>query len=324
MVKKIFNQSKNKILVTGVAGFIGSHLCEKLLKKEYGVLGVDSFSDFYPKAIKMKNIEISLQDPLFKFYEGDILELTSIDNDIEYIFHVAAQPGVRTSWGKNFDTYIKDNILATQHLLELCKNHKRLKKFIYSSSSSVYGDAEAFPTREDTIPKPVSPYGVTKLAGEHLCQLYRNNYNVPIICLRYFTVFGPRQRPDMAFNKFIKSMLTGESLTVYGDGEQSRDFTYVSDVVNANILAMQKDTKEIILNIGGGNYATINRIIHTLKELIKLDIKVEYKDKAKGDVRDTKADISRAKRELGFNPKYDLNYGLEWEIEWIKSIYNLK
>ncbi|MBA7680213.1 UDP-N-acetylglucosamine 4-epimerase [subsurface metagenome] len=324
MGKKNFNQNKNKILVTGVAGFIGSHLCEKLLKKGYTVLGVDSFTDFYPKTLKEKNLEVSLQNSHFKFIKADILNLTSIDEDIEYIFHVAAQPGVRTSWGMNFDTYIKDNILATQHLLELSKNHKGLKKFIYSSSSSVYGNAEMFPTREDTLPKPVSPYGVTKLAGEHLCQLYLKNYNVPIICLRYFTVFGPRQRPDMAFNKFIKSMLREESLTVYGDGEQSRDFTYVSDVVDANILAMQKDTKEIIFNIGGGNYATINRIIHTLKELIKFNIKVEYKEKAKGDVRDTKADISRAKRELGFNPKYDLNYGLEREIEWVKSIYNLK
>lgn len=324
MEKKDLIRNEKIVLVTGACGFIGSHLCEKLLKKGYTVIGIDSFTDFYPKTIKEKNIEISLKKSNFKFVETDILNLTSIDRNIEYIFHTAAQAGVRTSWGKNFDTYIKDNILATQHLLELSKNHKGLKKFIYSSSSSVYGNAEMFPTREDTLPKPVSPYGVTKLAGEHLCQLYLKNYNVPIICLRYFTVFGPRQRPDMAFNKFIKSMLREESLTVYGDGEQSRDFTYVSDVVDANILAMQKDTKEIIFNIGGGNYATINRIIHTLKELIKFNIKVEYKEKAKGDVRDTKADISRAKRELGFNPKYDLNYGLEREIEWVKSIYNLK
>lgn len=318
------DEKQIKVLVTGACGFIGSHLCERLLKEGHYVFGIDCFSDYYSKEIKMKNIEISLQNPLFKLYETDILELTSIDKDIEYIFHVAAQPGVRTSWGKNFNIYVKNNILATQHFLELCKDHKRFKKFIYSSSSSVYGNAEMFPTREDTLPKPVSPYGVTKLAGEHLCQLYLKNYNVPIICLRYFTVFGPRQRPDMAFNKFIKSMLTGESLTVYGDGEQSRDFTYVSDVVDANILAMQKDTKEIIFNIGGGNYATVNRIIHALKELIKFNIKVEYKEKAKGDVRDTKADISRAKRELGFFPKHNLSFGLEQEIEWIKSIYNLK
>ncbi|GAH73152.1 unnamed protein product, partial [marine sediment metagenome] len=218
----------------------------------------------------------------------------------------------------------RDNVLATQHLLELCKEHKNLKKFIYSSSSSIYGDAESFPTKEDCTPKPISPYGVTKLAGEHLSVLYKRNYGVPIACLRYFTVFGPRQRPDMAFHRFIKAILEGNQIEVYGNGEQSRDFTYVSDVVNANILAMQKDTKEIIFNIGGGNYATINRIIHTLKELIKFNIKVEYKEKAKGDVRDTKADISRAKRELGFFPKHNLSFGLKQEIEWIKSIYNLK
>ncbi len=324
MEKKDLIRNEKIVLVTGACGFIGSHLCEKLLKKGYTVIGIDSFTDFYPKTIKEKNIEISLKKSNFKFVETDILNLTSIDRNIEYIFHTAAQAGVRTSWGKNFDTYIKDNIFATQHLLELCKNHKGLKKFIYSSSSSIYGDAEALPTKEDTIPRPVSPYGVTKLAGEHLCQLYYKNYNVPIICLRYFTVFGPRQRPDMAFHRFVKSILQRKPVNVYGNGEQSRDFTYVLDVVEANLLAMEKDAKGTIFNIGGGNYATVNQILQMLRELLHLDIKVEYKEKVKGDVRNTKADITRAKRELGFNPKYDLNYGLEREIEWIKSIYNLK
>jgi len=318
------NKNITKVLITGVAGFIGSHLCDKLLKKGYMVLGVDSFTDFYPRVIKEKNLEISLQNSNFKFFETDILNLTSIDEDIKYIFHVSAQAGVRTSWGKNFDIYIRNNIQVTQHLLELCKNHRQLKKFIYSSSSSIYGDAEIFPTTEDTIPKPVSPYGVTKLAGEHLCQLYQKNFGIPIVCLRYFTVFGPRQRPDMAFHRFIKSAIREEPIIIYGDGEQSRDFTYVKDAVEANILAMEKNTKEIVFNIGGGNYATVNQILNILKEQMKFKFKVRYEEKAKGDVRNTRSDITRAEKELGFNAKYDLNYGLKQEIEWIKKIYNLK
>lgn len=317
-------KKRMSILVTGACGFIGSHLCERLLSSGYKVVGIDSLTDFYSQDIKRANIKKVIKKSNFSFINEEILSLDHIDEAVNYIFHLAAQPGVRTSWGDNFNIYVRDNVLATQHLLELCKEHKNLKKFIYSSSSSIYGDAESFPTKEDCTPKPISPYGVTKLAGEHLSVLYKRNYGVPIACLRYFTVFGPRQRPDMAFHRFIKAILEGNQIEVYGNGEQSRDFTYVSDVVNANILAMQKDTKEIIFNIGGGNYATINRIIHTLKELIKFNIKVEYKEKAKGDVRDTKADISRAKRELGFFPKHNLSFGLKQEIEWIKSIYNLK
>ncbi len=312
------NKTFSEILVTGAAGFIGSHLCEKLLEKRYKVLGVDSFTDFYPKIIKKRNIELSLKKSNFEFVETDILNLTSIGKDIEYIFHTAAQAGVRTSWGKNFDIYTRNNILATQHLLELCKNHKKLKKFIYSSSSSIYGDAETLPTKEDTVPNPVSPYGVTKLACEHLCQLYNKNFGIPVICLRYFTVFGPRQRPDMAFHRFIKSTMSGKPIIIYGDGEQSRDFTYVSDVVEANILAMENNAKEIIFNIGGGNYATVNQILEILKGLLGFKFKVRYEEKAKGDVRNTKADITRAKRELGFNPAFDLKYGLKYETEWIK------
>ncbi len=323
MVKRYLNNSRTRVLVTGAAGFIGSHLCEKLLKKGHKVLGIDCFTDFYPKAIKTRNLQTCLKNPNFEFRETDILSLTSIDKDIGYIFHTAAQAGVRASWGGNFDIYTRNNILATQHLLELSKNHKKVKKIIYSSSSSVYGDAKILPTKEDTVPKPVSPYGVTKLAGEHLCRLYNKNFGVPVVCLRYFTVFGPRQRPDMAFYKFIKSAINGKPIIIYGDGRQSRDFTYVSDVVAANILAMQKDTEDTIFNIGGGNYVTVNETIELLGKLLKLPVNVKYKEKEKGDVRDTSADINRAKRELGFNPKYDLNYGLEKELEWIKKIYNI-
>jgi nucleoside-diphosphate-sugar epimerase len=244
--------------------------------------------------------------------------LDSIDKDIEFIFHLAAQPGVRASWGRNFPRYVHNNIRSTQHLLELCKDHKNLRKFIYSSSSSIYGDADKFPTGEDTIPKPVSPYGVTKLAAEHLCQLYHNNNLVSTICLRYFTVFGPRQRPDMAFHKFIKAMLNDEKIEVYGDGEQSRDFIYVEDVVQANISAMKENTDHSIFNIGSGNQATVNEAISTIQNIIGKEASIEYQKRASGDVKTTKADIQRAKKELHFEPSCSLRDGLISEIEWIK------
>lgn len=311
----------SRIIVTGAAGFIGSHICERLLKNDHFVVGIDCLTDYYSKYIKKKNIKALKQNERFNFIERNILDLDSVKEEIEYIFHVAAQAGVRASWGKKFDIYIKNNILSTQHLLELSKNIKGLKKFIYSSSSSIYGDAETLPTSENTIPKPISPYGVSKLAGEHLCQLYSKNYGVHTVSLRYFTVFGPRQRPDMAFHIFIKAILEDKPIIVFGNGEQSRDFTYISDVVEANILAMESNSKETIYNIGGGNYATVNQVLEILKEFMKSDPQVKYEKKAKGDVKDTKADIKKAKRELGFVPKQDLTTGLKKEIEWVKQIY---
>jgi nucleoside-diphosphate-sugar epimerase len=313
--------NKERALVTGACGFIGSQLCENLLAKGYSVMGVDSFRDYYAEEIKRRNIEHALTKKDFVLLEKDILDLDSVGEGTEYIFHAAAQPGVRASWGSSFDVYVRDNILATQHLLELCKAHKVLTRFIYSSSSSIYGDAEALPTPEDSIPKPVSPYGVTKLAGEHLCQLYHKNYGIPTICLRYFTVFGPRQRPDMAFHKFIRAMLSGEAIEVYGDGEQSRDFTYVQDVIRANIIALEKDTVHSVFNIGGGNQATVNEVIDILQDLIGKEARIVYKEKAKGDVKNTSADICRARRELGFEPQFSLEDGLKKEIEWIRDTF---
>lgn len=308
-----------KVLVTGVAGFIGSSLAEGLINKGYSVRGIDSFSDYYPKAFKKKNIKDLLKRKGFEFIEGDLLniDLSNILSDVEIIFHQAAQPGVRKSWDM-FNLYVKDNILVTQRLLEGIKG-KNIKKFVYASSSSVYGDCKDLPLSEESIPKPISPYGVTKLAGENLVELYRKNYSLPAISLRYFTVFGPRQRPDMAFFRFIKDALLDKPIKIYGDGNQTRDFTFISDIVDANIKGGKSDAQGIF-NIGGGNRVTLNYAISEIERQISKKIKIEYKETQKGDMYDTLANIEKAKKILSFNPEVDLKTGLYKEIEWLKTL----
>ncbi|RME58964.1 MAG: NAD-dependent epimerase/dehydratase family protein [Candidatus Dadabacteria bacterium] len=306
-------------LVTGTAGFIGSHLAEKLLELGHSVVGIDCFTDYYPRKIKENNLSSLKTNPQFKFIEADLLKINLKDllKDVQWIFHQAAQAGVRSSWGKEFNIYVKNNIEATQHLLESAKECS-VEKFVYASSSSVYGDAKSYPTKEDALPRPLSPYGVSKLAAEHLCNLYCKEWGVPVVSLRYFTVFGPRQRPDMAFHRFIKAALKKEELIVWGNGEQSRDFTYVSDAVEANILAANYGKNGEVYNVGGGCRATINQVISILKELLG-DLKVKYLEPQKGDVKHTRADITKAKKELLFNPKVALKDGLKEEINWIKE-----
>ena len=216
-----------KTFVTGCGGFIGSHLVDRLLELGYEVTGIDCFTDYYSREIKEANISNALKHNNFKLIEEDILDMDKFP-EVDYIFHLAAQAGVRASWGKSFEIYTRNNIEATQKLLEFYKD-REIKKFVYASSSSVYGDAE-LPMREDSLLKPVSPYGVTKLAGENLCYLYWKNYQVPTVSLRYFTVYGPRQRPDMAIHKFVKAISNNEEITVFGDGSQTRDFTFVVKV----------------------------------------------------------------------------------------------
>ncbi|MBE9593896.1 MAG: NAD-dependent epimerase/dehydratase family protein, partial [Proteobacteria bacterium] len=261
---------------TGGAGFIGSHLVDKLLEQRYEVIGIDCFTDYYPRGIKEANISNALKklslsgapphDPAspvraykkplpkknhknakFELIEEDILTMDKFP-EVDYIFHLAAQAGVRASWGKSFEIYTRNNVEATQKLLEFYKD-REIKKFVYASSSSVYGDAE-LPMKEDSLLKPVSPYGVTKLAGENLCYLYWKNYNVPTVSLRYFTVYGPRQRPDMGIHKFVKAILEENEITVFGNGTQTRDFTFVDDAVEANILAANNDSVGEVFNVG--------------------------------------------------------------------------
>jgi UDP-glucose 4-epimerase len=241
--------------------------------------------------------------------------------NIEYVFHLAAQPGVRGSWGIGFDPYIRSNVLATQRLLEAAKDVP-LKKFVFASSSSVYGDAEALPTSEDVVPRPVSPYGVTKLAAEHLCLLYWRNYGLPVTCPRYFSVYGPRQRPDMAFYRFIKAMLKNQEIVIYGDGEQTRDFSYVDDIVEATVRSGTADLAGRILNIGSGSRVTLNETIRLLESILGKQARVRYVESQSGDVRHTAADITRATTVLGFRPQTSLADGLQAEVQWLAGDFH--
>ncbi len=309
-----------KCVVTGAAGFLGSHISERLIDMGARVIGIDCFIDYYPRALKERNLENLLKSPQFTFIENSLLNLDLQDTlqGVEYIFHQAAQAGVRASWGKDFEIYTENNIKATQHLLEACK-HLPIKRLTYASSSSVYGDVQEFPMRETMYTQPVSPYGVSKLAAEHLCYLYWKNFSVPTISLRYFTVYGPRQRPDMAFNRFITAMLKGDTIHIYGDGEQTRDFTFVEDAVQANISTMTNGTPGGVYNIGGGSRVTVNYVLSVLEEISGIKPKVSYEGGQKGDVRHTYADTSRAQDELLYEPKVSIEEGLRREFEWLKS-----
>lgn len=306
-----------RALVTGCAGFIGSHLVDRLLRAGCEVVGIDCFADYYPRESKKANISNALDHPNFKLIEENILDIGR-DNfpEVGYIFHLAAQAGVRASWGKNFEIYTRHNIEATQRLLESYKG-REIHKFVYASSSSVYGEAE-LPMKEDSLLKPVSPYGVTKLAAENLCYLYYTNYRVPIICLRYFTVYGPRQRPDMAIHRFVRAVLNDEEITVYGDGDQTRDFTYVDDIVEATLLVANSGLLGEVLNIGGGDRISVNELIKKIQNIIGKKAKLKYVEGQKGDVRDTLADISKAKEMLNWKPRVKIVEGLKSYITGLR------
>ncbi len=309
-------------LVTGAAGFIGSHLSERLIAEGFRVVGLDCFTDYYSRRDKEANLAALRASPQFQFVEGDLraLDLGALlaQENVRYVLHNAGQAGVRPSWGQHFEEYVNRNILATQALLEACAQ-TGLARFVFASSSSVYGDAEKFPTSEDELPRPVSPYGVTKLAAEHLCFLYAKQFHLPVIALRYFTVYGPRQRPDMAFRIFIRALLNGEPLHILGDGEQTREFTYVDDIVEANLLALRAaDSHDRVYNIGGGTQITLTAAVELLCEVAGAPVRVEYQARAAGDHRHGAADISRAQRELNYQPRVSLEEGLRRQVEWQK------
>ena len=311
-----------KALVTGAAGFIGSTLVDRLLADEADVVGIDCFTDYYPRPIKERNLSGALTHPRFRFIESRIQDaaLPALLNDRTHVFHLAAQAGVRKSWGRDFEIYTVNNIEATQVLLEAACGMPALERLVYSSSSSVYGDRVAMPMREDALPQPVSPYGVSKLAAEQLCYLYFANYGVPAVSLRYFTVYGPRQRPDMGFHKFLRATILGEPIGVYGDGDQTRDFTFISDAVNANVLAAARGVPGRVYNIGGGSRVSVNDVLTMIERIAGRRPIVTVDPVQKGDMRHTYADTSLAHADLGYAPTVGLEEGLAAEHQWLTGI----
>ena len=308
-------------LVTGAAGFIGSHLCKKLLRDGAHIIALDAFTDFYARSIKENNIRDLIRHPHFQLIAADILEqdLDKIMKKTDVVFHFAAQPGVRTSWGSNFSIYTKNNIDATQKLLEAARKTK-LKRFIYASSSSVYGLSPQLPMKENSALHPYSPYGVTKLAAENLCFLYHKNYGIPCVALRFFTVYGPGQRPDMAFHKFFKSILKDEEITIFGDGQQTRDFTFIDDIISANLSSIENGRAGENYNLGGGTRVKLSDIIPILEDICQKTVKIRYVQGQKGDVRHTYADIRKAKKDLKYSPECPLEEGLRSQWDWMKAL----
>jgi UDP-glucuronate 4-epimerase len=307
-----------RALVTGAAGFIGSHLSAALLDSGASVTGIDSFTDYYSRAIKEANLGTMKGRPGFNFVEGALqdVNLIALLAGVTHVFHLAGQAGVRKSWGGDFDVYIRDNIQATQRLLEAMARTP-IQKYVYSSSSSVYGNHVPLPMREDTYLQPLSPYGVTKLAGEHLGNLYCANHGVPVVSLRYFTVYGPRQRPDMAFQRFLTAARDGTPITMYGDGDQTRDFTFVADIVAANMAAAVQGRPGSVYNIGGGSRVTLNHVLDLIRNVTGKTIEVRREPEQKGDMRHTYADTSAARRDLEFSPRVTLDNGLDQQYRWL-------
>jgi len=311
-----------KALVTGAAGFIGSTLSERLLADGADVVGLDCFTDYYPRPMKERNLASLSNDARFTFIESTIqqADLASILRGCTHVFHLAAQAGVRKSWGRDFAVYTINNVEATQVLLEAVASARHIERVVYASSSSVYGDLVAMPMREDALPQPVSPYGVTKLAAEQLCYLYYTNHQVPAVSLRYFTVYGPRQRPDMGFHKFLRAAIRGESMSLFGDGEQTRDFTYVHDAVSATIAAATKGVPGRVYNIGGGSRVSMNQVMQIIGRVAGRQLMITRDEAQKGDMRHTYADTTLARHDLGFAPQVGLEEGLAAEFQWLSGV----
>jgi nucleoside-diphosphate-sugar epimerase len=310
-----------KSFVTGVAGFIGSHLAEKLLAAGHDVIGIDNFLDNYPRSFKEKNLSEVTVHRNFTFVGDDLLrcDLKSLLRDVSYVFHLAGQPGVRSSWGKEFARYTDNNIQSTQLLLEAAKELK-LTKFVYASTSSVYGDTDDLPMREEGGTRPISPYGATKLAAEHLCHLYWKAFGVPTVSLRFFTVYGPRQRPDMFFHIFMRALRRGDQVPLYDDGEQTRDFTFCSDIVDGTLAAAFYPGQGEVFNLGGGSEVSILNAIALVETMSGCKANLKRFDRQKGDVRHTTARLDQAKSKLGYLPKVGLEQGLTEEWNWICAV----
>ena len=309
-----------RVVVTGAAGFIGSHLCERLLADGHQVVGIDSFTDFYEPALKEKNLEAAEKNPNFVLEELDLVNasIRKVVRGAGVVYHLAGLDGVTPSWGSEFDRYVQDNIVATQRLLEALRSAEP-RRVVFASSSSVYGEAEMFPTKESAVPKPASPFGMTKLAAEHLAFVYMRTYGLPLTSLRYFTVYGPRQRPDMAFVRFMTALVSDAEIEIYGDGEQTRDFTFISDAVDGTVKAASADVAGGIVNIGGGSRVTVNRVLETLEEISGLKARKRFLPAAPGDPRHTGASINVARERLGWEPRVSLRDGLTQQWRWFQE-----
>ena len=307
-----------KAVVTGAAGFIGSHIAESLLVDGHDVVGLDCFTDYYARSAKEQNLAPLRDHASFRLVEGRLqdLDLAPVLEGAEQVYHLAAQAGVRSSWGREFAQYTEHNVLASQRLLEAART-ARPPVVVYASSSSVYGDAPTLPLREDSVCRPVSPYGVTKLAAEHLTVLYHRCYGLPTVSLRYFTVYGPRQRPDMAFHRFFKASQDGDPVHLYGDGRQTRDFTFVSDIVAATRAAAVSGQHGSVYNVGGGERVELNHVLRLIEKITGRPLRIQHEEAQRGDMRDTFADTSAARRDLGFESRVGLTEGLTREWEWL-------
>jgi nucleoside-diphosphate-sugar epimerase len=305
-------------VVTGCAGFIGSHLTEALLDRGDSVVGIDAFSDYYPRELKEANVDSFREDERFRLVEADLSSAPLGDLiggvEVEGVFHLAAQPGVRGSWGETFSVNARENINATQRLFEAASASGT--RVVWASTSSIYGNAEGFPTREDARPQPISPYGVTKLSCESLAAAYANSFGLDQVAMRFFTVYGPRQRPDMAFTRVIRALASGRPFHVFGSGEQSRDVTYVADAVSAMIAAMEDAPAGRVYNVGGGSEASLNHVIALCEEFSGRRLNRIQEEVAAGDVKRTSADTTHIRTELGWSPETSLEDGLLAHLAW--------
>jgi nucleoside-diphosphate-sugar epimerase len=311
-----------RALVTGVAGFVGSHLAEALLERGDTVTGVDCFTPFYAASQKHENLETALASPRFELVAADLrtAEIEALLDGVDTVFHQAAQAGVRPSWAEGFGDYVSHNVIATQRLLEAVVTARPSARVVYASSSSVYGNQPRYPTREDDVPRPFSPYGVTKLAGEHLTGLYAENRGISTVSLRYFTVVGPRQRPDMALHRLCAAALTGGVFPRYGDGSQIREFTYVGDIVRGNLAAAERDIAPgTYCNLAGGGEITLAGLIELVGDLAGAPVALDAQERQAGDAFRNGGSIERAREVLGWEPCVSLTEAVAAQLAWHKS-----